>query len=188
MDRSNPNPGYIQGYPPGVRENGGQYTHGAVWAGWAFCRLGRGNRAGELLHLLNPIYHADTPDQAQRYRMEPYVMAADVYSAPQHLGRGGWTWYTGSAAWFYRLALEAVLGLGREGQTLWIDPVIPAHWPGYQVHYRFGRACYRIHVRNPDGVERGVRSITVDGQEAPGGEIALLDDGEEHEVEVEMGH
>ncbi len=187
FDRTPRDPGYIKGYPPGIRENGGQYTHAALWAAWAYAELGQGDRAAELLRLLNPVYHADAPQKAQRYGVEPYVVAADVYSAEQHLGRGGWTWYTGSSGWMVRLGLEAILGLRRAGDVLRVQPCIPQEWPGYQVTYRHGETSYRIRVENPDGVNRGVKQVTLDGETLSEGEIPLLDDGRKHEVQVVMG-
>ncbi len=137
--------------------------------------------------MLNPIRHADTPEKAARYRVEPYVMAADIYSAAPHTGRGGWTWYTGSAAWMYRLGIEVILGLTRHGDILEIDPCIPGHWSGFRVTYRFGRTPYVVHVENPQGVPRGVRQIVLDGNPLTGQRIPLIDDGNQHEARVLMG-
>jgi cyclic beta-1,2-glucan synthetase len=192
FDRTPRDPGYIKGYPPGIRENGGQYTHAALWAVWAWTELGDGDRAGALYRLLNPIYHADSAGKVERYRVEPYVMAADVYSVVPHVGRGGWTWYTGSGGWAYRLGLEAILGLRRVGDRLHLAPVIPARWPGYQVDYRFGNTMYNVSVENPDGVNRGVQEVTLDGEILSGGGgtsggIPLVDDGEQHAVRVRLG-
>lgn len=187
FDKTARDPGYIKGYPPGVRENGGQYTHTALWAVWAFAELGQGDRAESLFRLLNPIYHGTTPEQVARYKVEPYAVAADVYSIPPHTGRGGWTWYTGSAGWMYRLGLEAILGLRRVGKWLRIDPCIPRDWSGYELAYRDGETRYQIYVENPDGVNRGVRQVTQDGEILPGGVIPLLGDGREHKVHVQMG-
>jgi len=188
FDRSRRDPGYVKGYLPGIRENGGQYTHAALWTVWAFAELGDADRAEALFRMLNPIYHADTPENVERYRVEPYVVAADVYSRPPHVGRGGWTWYTGSAAWMYRVGLEAVLGLRREGEKLRIEPCIPEAWPGFRVSYRFRETTYRIHVEKPEGVLGGVERILLDGDERPGdGGIPLVDDGGVHEVRVLMG-
>jgi cyclic beta-1,2-glucan synthetase len=181
------NPGYIQGYPPGVRENGGQYTHAAIWTAWAFARLGRGDRAGELFRMLNPVYHANTPEKMQRYMVEPYGIAADLYSQPTHTGTGGWTWYTGSSGWMYRLGIEAILGITRLGNTLKIDPCIPGNWPGFRVTYRFGRTEYVVRVANPEGVNRGIRQVVLDGLSMPEDRIPLTDDGQPHEVSVLMG-
>jgi cyclic beta-1,2-glucan synthetase len=171
FDRTIHDPGYIKGYLPGIRENGGQYTHAARWSIWAFAELGQGERVAELFKLVNPIWHADTPEKIARYRVEPYVIAADVYSAPQHIGRGGWTWYTGSASWMYRLGVEKIIGLQREGNRLKIKPCIPKDWRGYEVHYRFGSATYHIHVKADGGEASGDHSIL------------LVDDGVEHDVE-----
>src|SRR5690606_12435745 len=136
FDRTEHDPGYIKGYPPGIRENGGQYTHGAIWGVYAFARLGDGDRAGELFSMLNPIRHADTPEAVACYRVEPYVSCADVYSVAPHCGRGGWTWYTGSGGWLYRAGLEALLGFELCGDRLTIDPCIPADWPEFAITYR----------------------------------------------------
>lgn len=187
FDKTGRDPGYVKGYPPGIRENGAQYTHAAVWVAWAFAKMGDGDRAEALFRLLNPIYHADTAEKVARYRVEPYVVAADVYSMPPHVGRGGWTWYTGSAAWMYRLGLEAILGVRRVGRVLRIAPCIPKHWPGYEVTYRDGATVYHIRVENPDGVNRGVRQITLDGKALSEAEIPLTGDGRRHEVWVVMG-
>jgi cyclic beta-1,2-glucan synthetase len=187
FDKTPHDPGYIKGYPPGIRENGGQYTHAALWAVWAFAKLGEGDLAEALFRLLNPIYHADTPDKVARYRVEPYVVAADVYSITPHIGRGGWTWYTGSAAWMYRLGLEAILGLHRVGKVLRIDPCIPKDWPEYELIYRNGETTYQIRVENQNKVNRGVKQVTLDGQEVSDGEIPLLGDGQCHKVHVLMG-
>ncbi|MBI5032142.1 MAG: hypothetical protein HZB51_16550 [Chloroflexi bacterium] len=186
FDKTLRDPGYIKGYPPGIRENGGQYTHAAVWAVWAFAELGQGDRAESLFHLLNPIYHSDTPEKIARYRVEPYVIAADVYSALSHAGRGGWTWYTGSSGWMYRLGLEALLGIRRKGKVLQIDPCIPKRWQSYQVTYRVGESTFHIRVDNPSGINRGVKAILLDGNVLSGNEILLLDDGGQHQVIVLM--
>ncbi len=187
FDKTERDPGYIKGYPPGVRENGGQYTHAAIWAAWAFAMLGQGDRAGALFHLLNPVYHAETPEKAARYRVEPYGIAADIYSQPPYTGTGGWTGYTGSAGWMYRLGIEAILGIKRMGDTLKVDPCIPGNWPGFQLTYRFGKTPYLVHVENPEGVNRGVRQILLDGIPLSEGRIPLSDDGRQHEVRVVMG-
>ncbi len=187
FDHTLQDPGYIKGYLPGVRENGGQYTHAAIWTAWAMAGLGEGNLAESLFHLLNPIYHAERLEQALHYRVEPYVIAADIYSVPPHRGRGGWTWYTGSSGWMYRLGLEAILGLRRQGDRLFFDPCIPADWAGYEILYRAGETTYRIVVTNPHHVQRGVKWICLDGQMVADGEIILSGDGQRHEVEVVMG-
>ncbi|MFW6052888.1 MAG: GH36-type glycosyl hydrolase domain-containing protein [Desulfosalsimonas sp.] len=187
FDKTSRDPGYIKGYPPGIRENGGQYTHAATWAVWAFAELGQGNRAEWLFRMLNPIYHANTAKKIARYRVEPYVIAADVYSMPPHNGRGGWTWYTGSGGWMYRLGLEAILGFHRVGDALRIEPCIPKAWPEFKVIYRHGRSQYHIHVLNPKGVSRSVEQITLDGVTLSGKEIALVDENRRYEVTVQMG-
>jgi len=182
-------PGYIKGYLPGVRENGGQYTHAAAWAVIAFAALGDGDRAGELLGALNPINHARTPAAVERYKVEPYVVAADVYAEPPHTGRGGWTWYTGSAGWLYRAGLESILGVRRRGERLEIDPCIPRAWEGFRVTLRHGATRYEIHVENPRGVSRGVAVVKLDGRvlEGPAAAVTLVDDGGVHHVHVVLG-
>jgi cyclic beta-1,2-glucan synthetase len=182
-------PGYIKGYPAGIRENGGQYTHGAVWAAAAFAMLGDGDRCAELLAMINPINHAASPSEAERYKTEPYVVCADIYANPQHVGRGGWSWYTGSAGWVYRVALEWLLGFRKHGDMLQIDPCIPRTWPSFKIAYRYGTATYRITVENPLGVSRGVLSLSVDGIAARSGNynVSLEDDGREHLIQVVLG-
>ncbi|HEX5613386.1 MAG TPA: glycosyl transferase, partial [Burkholderiales bacterium] len=182
-------PGYIKGYPPGIRENGGQYTHAAAWSVMAFAQLGQGDRAAQLFSLLNPINHSSTRADVQRYKVEPYAVAADVYSVAPHLGRGGWTWYTGSAGWLYRAGLEAILGVRRAGKFLVIDPCIPKAWPGFEFVLRHGSARYEIAVQNPHGVHGGVTHAEMDGKTLPGEpvRIALVDDGAVHKVSVLLG-
>jgi cyclic beta-1,2-glucan synthetase len=187
FDKTPKDPGYVKGYPPGVRENGGQYTHGVLWTVWAFAQLGQGDRAERLFRLLNPVYHGSNAEQVARYRVEPYAVPADVSGVAPHAGRGGWTWYTGSAGWMYRLGLEAILGLTRLGESLHIAPCIPKGWPGYEIHYRDGGTSYRISVRNPNGVNQGVKRVLLDGETLPGTDIPLLRDGGNHQVQVEMG-
>jgi cyclic beta-1,2-glucan synthetase len=201
FDRTPHDPGYIKAYPPGLRENGGQYTHAAVWTTLAFALLRDGDRAGELLSLLNPINHALTPAALQRYKVEPYVVCADVYAAESHVGRGGWTWYTGSAGWMYRTAIEGLLGLTVRGDTLWINPCIPRAWPGFEITYRRGSSRYRIAVENPSGVCVGIRRATLDDREIPatgdgtraaagatrGLTLTLATDGLEHCVRITLG-
>ncbi len=187
FDKTPRDPGYIKGYPPGIRENGGQYTHAAVWAAWAFAQLGQGNRAVELFGMLNPIAHGDTTEKAGRYRVEPYVVAADVYSAGPHTGRGGWTWYTGSASWMYRLGIEAILGLKRTGDRLVVDPCIPSDWASYELSYNASGTLYNIQVNNPLGVNCGVIQTRLDGTIVPDGAIPLLKDGGTHDVQIELG-
>ncbi len=184
FDETPKDPGYIKGYPPGVRENGGQYTHAALWLVWAFAERGEGERAEALFRLLNPLRHAETREDAQRYRVEPYVVAADVYGAEPHTGRGGWTWYTGSSGWMYRLGVEAILGLRREGEALRIDPRIPPAWPGFRARYRFGESVYEIEVDNASGAGKGVAKLTLDGEALGEGRVPLEDDGAKHVVRV----
>jgi cyclic beta-1,2-glucan synthetase len=180
-------PGYIKGYPPGIRENGAQYTHAALWTIWAFAQMGQGDRANQLFRLINPIYHADTPEKMNRYRVEPYVVAADVYSMPPHTGRGGWTWYSGSASWMYRLGVEMMLGITRKADRLQINPCIPKEWRAYEMDYRLDNTTYHIRVQNPRGVNRGVGQIVMDGRKLPDAKIPLLNDGQTHEIVVTLG-
>ncbi|MBO0698572.1 MAG: glycosyl transferase family 36, partial [Zavarzinella sp.] len=180
-------PGYIKGYVPGIRENGGQYTHAAIWLVQALAGLGRGTQAHELWRMLSPINHADTPEAVAKYKVEPYVVAADVYGVPPHVGRGGWTWYTGSAAWLYRAAVETLLGLTVRAGKLTFGPRIPAKWPGFEVEYRYGKTTYRCRVENPQGVELGVREVCLDGTAVPDCAIRLTDDQKTHEVRVVLG-
>jgi cyclic beta-1,2-glucan synthetase len=189
FDRSDVDPGYIKGYLPGVRENGGQYTHGAIWSVLAFAALGDGDNAGELFSVLNPINHASTRAGVHRYKVEPYVMPADVYAEPPHVGRGGWTWYSGSAGWMYQAGIEAILGFHQRGTTLVIDPCIPRAWPSYELDFRYHSARYEIVVENPRGVSRGVASAELDGSrlEGEGARIPLADDGATHRVRVVLG-
>jgi cellobiose phosphorylase len=192
FDHSKENPGYIKGYPPGVRENGGQYTHGATWSIFAWAKLGDGDLAGGQFELLNPIRHSDNAEAVARYKVEPYVACADVYSVGALTGRGGWTWYTGSAAWLYRGGLEAVLGFHLQGDKLRIDPCIPSEWPGFQLSYRHrGKqhvSRYEISVENPGKVCRGVANVELDGQTlVAGNAVALADDGQTHRLRVVLG-
>jgi cyclic beta-1,2-glucan synthetase len=187
FDKTLRDPGYIKGYPPGVRENGGQYTHAALWSAWAFLGLGRVEEGFELLQLLNPILHADTLEKTTSYRVEPYVVAGDVYSTPPFTGQGGWTWYTGSSSWMYRLGLEELLGLKKRGDRLEVAPRIPQDWPGFLVTYRFGAATYEIQVQNPDHVHQGVQQVSLNGQMLPDKVIPLSPDGGNHSVLIIMG-
>lgn len=188
FENSSNNPGYIQGYVPGVRENGGQYTHGAIWSVLAWTMLGEGNKALQLFNMLNPINHARTPHEVARYKVEPYVMAADVYAIHPHTGRGGWTWYTGAAGWMYQVALEGILGLSRQGDRLSINPCIPEEWPGYEIDYVHGSSRYRIQVENPGNRMNGVGKIFLDGKAQAEDSIRLLDDGKEHQLRVVLGN
>ncbi|MEX0879489.1 MAG: glucoamylase family protein [Thermoanaerobaculia bacterium] len=187
FDRTKLEPGYIKGYVPGVRENGGQYTHAAVWSLIAFAALGDGDKAGELFAILNPINHASTRSGLHRYKVEPFVMAGDVYSEHPHTGRGGWTWYTGAAGWMYRAGVEWILGFRLRGTALHIDPCIPRAWPGFEVVFRYHSARYRLTVENPRGAMRGVTAISLDGQPVSGREIPLSDDGGAHTIAVVLG-
>ena len=189
FDRTTQDPGYIKGYLPGIRENGGQYTHAAVWALMAHATLGHGDRAVELFNLINPINHGKTRLGVQRYKAEPYVLAGDVYGELPHVGRGGWSWYTGSAAWMYRAGIEWILGFRLNGTTLCIDPCIPADWPGFKMTFRYHSARYEILVDNPQRVCRGVRTVRADDRAIDGGDkgVALVDDGATHVVEVMLG-
>ena len=188
FDETPLDPGYIKGYPPGIRENGGQYTHAAIWSVMAFAQLGEGDKSFDLFNLLTPIHHASRRASAYRYKVEPYVVAADIYAAPGHVGRGGWTWYTGAAAWLYRAGLESILGFRKRGSTVRIDPCIPREWKRFEIVYRHGNTLYRIEVENPKAVCRGVSGVSLDGTplpvEAP---IRLSDDGLEHQVRVVLG-
>ena len=189
FDRTPLDPGYIKGYPPGIRENGGQYTHAAAWSVIADAKLGDGDKAAELFSLLNPINHASTRASVHRYKVEPYVVAADVYSEPPHVGRGGWTWYTGSAGWMYRAGVESILGLHRQGAFLLLDPCIPKHWPRFELTYRHGTTRYDIAVENPHGVCRGIASLELDGRSLSKDplRVALVDDGNTHRIHVVLG-
>jgi cyclic beta-1,2-glucan synthetase len=188
FERTERDPGYIKSYPPGIRENGGQYTHAAVWSVIAYAMLGDGDQAAELLRMLNPINRTATRTGAYAYKVEPYVLSADIYAEPPHVRRGGWTWYTGASGWFHRTGLEWLLGLRVRADTLIIDPCIPRAWPGYRMVYQHETARYEITVQNPNGVAQGVRRIVLDGESQPiGNGIALQDDGQTHAVEVVLG-
>jgi cellobiose phosphorylase len=187
FDKSPLEPGYIKGYVPGVRENGGQYTHAAVWTVLAFAKMGDGNKAWELFHMINPVNHTRTPIELCKYKVEPYVTSADVYTVPPHTGRGGWTWYTGSAGWMYRVGIEWILGFKLRGNRFAIDPCIPKEWREYSINYRFKGTLFHIRVLNPEGINRGVKAIFLDGKKLPGGYVPLTDDGVEHEVQVVLG-
>jgi cellobiose phosphorylase len=182
FDRSAMDPGYIKGYVPGVRENGGQYTHAAVWAAMAFAHMGNHDRAWELARMINPASHTGDADAVQRYKIEPYVLAADVYSVAPHVGRGGWSWYTGSAGWMYRLLIESLLGLSLQEGRLRIRPCVPSSWAGYSLRYAFGGSTYSIDLRPArDGESTG---ILLDGALIDGDSLPLQDDGSEHKVHV----
>jgi cellobiose phosphorylase len=185
FDKSDLNPGYIKGYVPGVRENGGQYTHAAIWAAMAFAALGDSKLAWELFTIINPINHTSSPEGITTYKAEPYVIAADIYAVSPHIGRGGWTWYTGSAGWMYRLILESLLGLRLEVDKLHIEPCIPADWETYKVHYRYRETMYHITIVQTQNDSDDL-SITVDGVQNDDEFISLVDDRREHFVEVRV--
>ncbi|HET9327890.1 MAG TPA: glucoamylase family protein [Candidatus Eisenbacteria bacterium] len=187
FDQSTLDPGYIKGYVPGVRENGAQYTHAALWAVMAIARLGSGDEAVELFHMLNPVNHTRHRADVERYKVEPYVVAADVYTHPMHIGRGGWTWYTGSAAWMYRLGVESILGLRRRGDCFRVVPCVPASWSRYQMRLRHGSTTYEIVVENPERRNRGVARVELDGVTLEDVTISMKDDGGVHQVRVLMG-
>ncbi|HEX4951034.1 MAG TPA: glucoamylase family protein [Blastocatellia bacterium] len=187
FDQGAREPGYIKGYVPGVRENGGQYTHAALWTLIAYAMLGDGDMAGELFALLNPINHSATRAGLHKYRVEPYVAAADIYAVPPHTGRGGWTWYTGSASWMYRAGLESMLGFQLNGNRLRINPCIPRSWRKFEIIFQHHDTRYVIKVENPHGICRGVSTLEVDGELQPAFEIVLVSDGKEHQVQVVLG-
>ena len=187
FDKSKLDPGYIKGYVPGVRENGGQYTHAALWTLIAFAMLGDGERAGELFSLLNPVNHSSTRAGLHKYKVEPYVAVGDVYAVPPHTGRGGWTWYTGSAGWMYRAGLESILGFKLQGTSLRIDPCVPRWWREFEITYRREKTTYRIKVENPLAISHGVATVELDGQLLSDDEISLTDDGQTHNVLVVLG-
>ncbi len=186
FDQSALNPGYIKGYIPGVRENGGQYTHGAIWTAMAFAVMGEGERAWELFTMLNPVRHGATAAQIATYKVEPYVVAADVYGVAPHTGRGGWTWYTGSAGWMYRLLVETLLGINIEGDHLRVMPRMPQAWSTYKIHYRYRQTVYHITISRGAGEAGATTQLVVDGQEIAGETIPLRDDRQEHAVEVKL--
>jgi cellobiose phosphorylase len=187
FDQGELHPGYIKGYVPGVRENGGQYTHAATWVIYAYAKLGFGDKAHELFHLINPVNHTKTHMECLRYKVEPYVISADVYAIEPHTGRGGWTWYTGSAGWMYNAGIEQILGFNKKADKIVFDPSIPADWKEYNIRYRYNEAIYNITVRNPNGVNKGVKRIVVDGFESEGNVLQLVNNAGEHNVDVIMG-
>jgi len=188
FNAAKPNPGYIQGYLPGVRENGGQYTHAAVWALLAYAALGNGDKAGELFSFLNPIHHGSTRAGIQRYKVEPYVLSGDVYAVAPHTGRGGWSWYTGSAGWMYRAGVEWILGCRLRGKMLFIDPCIPKHWPGFEISFRYHDTRYEIAVENPNRVSRGIQAAEIDGRHVRRDNgIPLVNDKATHRIRMILG-
>lgn len=189
FDKTHLDPGYIKGYPPGIRENGGQYTHAALWSVMALAQLGEGDKAAGLFSLLNPINHARTRADVHRYKAEPYVVAADIYAVAPHVGRGGWTWYTGSAGWMQRAGVESILGMRIRGTSLSLDPCIPKSWPGFAMTFRHRSAWYEIQVDNPDGHGRGIKTAELDGvtiDERPL-HVRLFDDGTTHRLRIRLG-
>jgi cellobiose phosphorylase len=187
FDKSDLQPGYIKGYPPGVRENGGQYTHAAVWSAMAFAALGDNQRAWELLTMLNPLNHSSSPESIALYKVEPYVMASDVYAQSPHTGHGGWTWYTGSAGWMYQLIVESLLGLRLQVDKLHIEPHLPKDWSSFKLHYRYRETPYHITILQSHDVDNPVRTVC-DGIEQNDNAIPLMDDRREHTVEVRIYH
>ncbi|MGZ8196311.1 MAG: GH36-type glycosyl hydrolase domain-containing protein, partial [Methylosarcina sp.] len=188
FDKTERDPGYIKSYPPGVRENGGQYTHAAIWSVIAYAMLGEGDQAAELLRMLNPINRTATRTGVYAYKVEPYVLSADIYSEPPHVRRGGWTWYTGAAGWYYRAGMEWILGLQVRADKLILDPCIPKEWDSYSIFYQHENTRYEITVENPNGVASGIKTITLDGErQLKGNSIPLQDDGQVHQVRVELG-
>lgn len=188
FDKTQHDPGYIKGYVPGIRENGGQYTHASTWTAIAFAAMGDGDKAGELFRFMNPINRANSRANVQRYKVEPYVVAGDIYAEPPHVGRGGWTWYTGSAGWLYRTGMEWILGFRVRGMNLNIDPCIPRNWSGYSIDFRYHSAIYKIKVENPSNVARGVALTELDGKILPGSaSIPLADDGAVHNIRIVLG-
>ncbi|MFO7574907.1 MAG: hypothetical protein R6W67_07095 [Bacteroidales bacterium] len=183
FDKSDLNPGYIKGYVPGVRENGGQYTHAAIWVAMAFSKLGDNKKAWEIFNMINPANHARSPEEVAVYKVEPYVVAADVYALSPHIGRGGWTWYTGSAGWMYRLIIESLLGLRLETDKLYIEPCIPSDWDSYKIHYRYRNTVYQIMVTQIHDVITKAK-IILDGVECQDNFISLVDDNQKHYAEV----
>ncbi|RPH48123.1 MAG: carbohydrate-binding protein, partial [Planctomycetota bacterium] len=180
-------PGYIKGYVPGIRENGGQYTHAALWTVMATGALGNGDEAVEYFHMINPVNRTRTRAEVDQYKVEPYVVAADIYAHPLHYGRGGWTWYTGSAGWMYRVGLESILGLKRRGEVISINPCIPASWPEFRVFWKVGKGRYEITVENPDRCSRGVARAELDGRSVDPAAIPVPDDGGLHRIRVVLG-
>ena len=186
FNRSEMNPGYIKGYVPGVRENGGQYTHAAIWLVMAFAAQGNRKRTWDLLQMINPINRGNTENKIAVYKTEPYVIAADVYAEEKHKGRGGWTWYTGSAGWMYQLIISSFIGVKREGNTLSFSPCIPEEWENFEVRYRFGNSIYYIQFsQSKSGIDNKMK-VSVDGRTPENETILLVDDGKEHEVKIEL--
>jgi cellobiose phosphorylase len=186
FDKALPDPGYIKGYVPGVRENGGQYTHAAIWATIAFAALGDKKRVWELFYMINPVHHSDSADKCAVYKVEPYVMAGDVYSSHGLAGRGGWTWYTGSAGWMYQLIVKYLLGVRLKVDKIYFEPCIPLDWPSWKLHYRYRETFYHITFVRSGSSDR-VTSIQVDGAAQEEMTILLVDNRVDHSVEVKIG-
>jgi cyclic beta-1,2-glucan synthetase len=188
FDKTHFDPGYIKGYPPGLRENGGQYSHAAMWAVLAFAKIGDGEKAAELFAMLNPINHAHTRETVERYKVEPYVVAADVYSVAPYVGRGGWTWYTGSAAWMYRAGIEGILGIRREGAFFVVNPCIPSAWPGFEATVKVGSSHYDISIEAPSHRCRDVSCATLDGAplSCANGQVRVALDGKPHRLHLSI--
>jgi cellobiose phosphorylase len=182
FDRTTRDPGYIKAYPPGVRENGGQYTHAAVWLAWALAEAGETERAWSLCRMLCPARHAARPADVTRYRVEPYVLAADVYGPPLHTGRGGWTWYTGAASWYRRFIVEALLGIRWKAEEIVFHPLLPADWDGFEATLRHGTTTWHVRVRRDTSIEDV--EVDLDGIRQPGRGVARDEDGGEHVVSV----
>ena len=183
FDKSPLDPGYIKGYVPGVRENGGQYTHAAIWATMAFAELGDSARAWELLRMINPLSHTRDAAEIDVYKVEPYVVSADVYAVQPHVGRGGWSWYTGSAGWMYRLVVESLLGLHMDAGHLTFAPVLPADWEGFSMRYRYRQTWYQIEVTQV--AADAPRTLRLDGEPMADGRVLLINDGQEHRVQLQ---
>jgi len=183
FDKSSQDPGYIKGYLPGVRENGGQYTHAAIWTMMAYAALKDGQTATEIFSMINPINRSATLTGLQKYKVEPYVIAADIYGVRPHVGRGGWSWYTGSASWMYRAAIESILGFKLHQNTLTIQPCIPKEWDNFEITYHKGKVHFKITVLN----NKSETSIEVDGVMIVGNQIPILSDGTEHQVVIKLG-
>lgn len=186
FEKTEADPGYIKGYPPGVRENGGQYTHAAVWNAWAFALAGDCEKATALAHMLNPINHSQSSEEVERYKVEPYVMAADVYGEEPHAGRGGWTWYTGSAGWFYRFLYEVIIGMERRGDVLRFRPRVVSSWKEFKLHYRYLETFFHCVFLQIETFEGDVQ-LVLDGKLQENGELKLFNDGKEHSVEILFG-
>ncbi|MBR3133785.1 MAG: hypothetical protein IKG42_07040 [Clostridia bacterium] len=186
FSKSDLEPGYIKRYPEGIRENGGQYTHAAIWAIIAFTKLGFGDKAVDLFEMISPIGHSKTPEKSDVYKIEPYVISADIYSNPDMLGRGGWSWYTGSSSWYYKAGIENILGLQVNNGKLRINPCIKSDWKEYEIKYKYKSSLYEIKIYNPNGNNTGVKEVKINGVVQEDKEIVLRDDGGNYFIEVEM--